>query len=430
MNNIITPFNMILRLIYPRWTRLEGQNTFILPPLGPTAFAAALPGDITIDFIDENLEPVNFDDPCDLVGISMMLTAQVKRGWEIADEYRGRGKKVIFGGISTMLHAQETIPHADSVFLGEVEGRMEEVIGDFLRGELKQVYNYLPHPPDTALIGPARRDILHEDLYYHKGIRMVDLFHASRGCRFACYPCAASFLGGRRFRPRPFDKVAEELDAIKNNRLFIVDNSLAQDKEWEKELFRMMIPFKKNWCSHTIDDDPEILDLAAQAGAWYVYQAVIDDSDYIRKRIQRYHDFGIAVEATVLLGMDDQTEDDILRLIDFLLEVNLDLAEFTVLTPFRHTKVWDDMERDGRIIDCDWSNYNAGKVVFKPRHMSPDRLQELYHYAWEKFYEHENQEQKMFKMIMKVIERERKQGTYQPPRKDLARMSFGQIIDR
>lgn len=421
---------MILRLIYPKWTKLEGQNTFVLPPLGPAAFAATLPEDITVDFIDENLQPLDYNDSADLVGISVMLTAQIRRGWEIADEYRRRGKKVIFGGIGTMLHAQETMEHADSVFLGETEGRMEEVLDDFRKDQLKKVYNYLPYPPDTSLIGPARRSILNEDLYYHKGIRMVDLFHASRGCRFACYPCAASFLGGRRFRPRPFDKVAEELDSIDNNRLFIVDNSLAQDKEWEKELFRMMIPFKKNWCSHTIDDDPEILDLAAQAGAWYVYQAVIDDSDYIRRRIQHYHDFGIAVEATVLLGMDDQTEDDILRLVDFLLEVNLDLAEFTVLTPFRHTKVWDDMERDGRIIDRDWNHYNAGRVVFKPRHMSPERLQELYHYAWEKFYEHETQEQKMFKLIMRVIERERKQGTYRPPRKDLAKMSFGQIIDR
>lgn len=329
-----------------------------------------------------------------------------------------------------MLHAEETIQHADSVFLGEAEGRMEEVLQDFYRGELKQVYNWLPTPPDTALIGPARRDILREDLYYHKGIRMVDLFQASRGCRFACYPCAASFLGGRRFRPRPFDRVAEELESIDNNRLFIVDNSLAQDKEWEKELFRMMIPYKKNWCSHTIDDDPEILDLAAQAGAWYVYQAVIDDSDYIRNRIKRYHDFGIGVEATVLLGMDNQSEDDILRLIDFLLEVELDLAEFTVMTPFRHTKAWDDMERDGRIFDRDWNHYNAGRVVFKPLKMAPERLQELYNYAWEQFYKNETQEQKMFKLIMKVVERERAMGTYRPARRDLARLSFGKPVDR
>jgi len=421
---------MIFRLIYPKWTKLEGQTHFHLPPLGPAAFAATLPVDITVDFIDENLQTFSYDDPADLVGISVMLTAQIRRAWAIADEYRARGKKVIFGGIATMLHAEETMEHADSVFLGETEGRMEEVLQDFREGRLKKLYNYLPHPPDTALIGPARRSILKEELYYHKGIRMVDLFHASRGCRFACYPCAASFLGGRRFRPRPFDKVAEELDAIENNRLFVVDNSLAQDKEWEKELFRMMIPFKKNWCSHTIDDDPEILDLAAQAGAWYVYQAVIDDSDYIRNRIQRYHDFGIGVEATVLLGMDNQSEDDILRLIDFLLEVDLDLAEFTVMTPFRHTKAWDDMVRDGRIFDHDWSNYNAGKVVFKPLKMSPDRLQELYYFAWEQFYKHETQEQKMFKLLMKVMEKERRQGTYKSPRKDLASLSFGQPVDR
>lgn len=421
---------MIFRLIYPKWAKLEGQTHFHLPPLGPAAFAATLPGEVTVDFIDENVQSFSYDDPADMVGISVMLTAQIRRAWEIADEYRARGMKVIFGGIATMLHAEETMEHADSVFLGETEGRMEEVLQDFREGRLRKLYNYLPHPPDTALIGPARRSILQEDLYYHKGIRMVDLFHASRGCRFACYPCAASFLGGRSFRPRPFDKVAEELDAIENNRLFIVDNSLAQDKQWEKELFRMMIPFKKNWCSHTIDDDPEVLELAAQAGAWYVYQAVIDDSDYIRKRIQRYHDFGIGVEATVLLGMDNQSEDDILRLIDFLLEVELDLAEFTVMTPFRHTKAWDDMVRDGRIFDHDWNNYNAGKVVFKPLKMSPERLQELYYFAWEQFYKHESQEQKMFKLLMKVMERERKQGTFQPPRKDLARLSFGQPVQR
>lgn len=421
---------MIFRLIYPKWTKLEGQTPFILPPLGPAVFAATLPEGVTVDFIDENLQSFSYDDPADLVGISVMITAQIRRGWEIADEYRARGKKVIFGGVATMLHAEETMAHADSVFLGEAEGRTAGVINDFLNGRLKKIYNYLPDPPDVSLIGPARRSILNQDLYHHKGIRMVDLFQASRGCRFSCYPCAASFLGGRKFRPRPFDKVAEELDTIGNNRLFLVDNSLAQDKEWEKELFRMMIPFKKNWCSHTIDDDPEILGLAAQAGAWYVYQAVIDDSDFIRNRIKRYHDFGIAVEATVLLGMDNQTEDDILRLIDFLLEVDLDLAEFTVLTPFRHTKVWDDMERDGRIIDRDWNHYNAGRVVFQPLHMTPDRLQELYHYAWDQFYKDQTQEQKMFKLIMRVIEKEWRQGTYQPPRRDLAGLSFGQSIDR
>jgi len=86
------------------------------------------------------------------------------------------------------------------------------------------------------------------------------------------------------------ERVVEELATIDNNRLFVVDNSLAQDDKWLKELFTEMIPFKKNWCSHTIKDDPAILDLAARAGAWFVYQAVFDTSDYIKERIKRYHD--------------------------------------------------------------------------------------------------------------------------------------------
>jgi radical SAM superfamily enzyme YgiQ (UPF0313 family) len=421
---------MKFKLIYPKWPKLEGQTEFNLPPHGPVVMAADIPGWVDVVFVDENVEALEIVDDADFIGVSMMLTAQVKRGWEIADAYRKLGKKVIFGGISTMLHAEETMVHADAVFLGEVEGRMEEVFQDFRKNELKKVYNYMYKHPDINMVGPARRDILDREKYNHKGVQMVDLFHASRGCRYNCYPCCVTFLGGRQFRPRPMDKVVEELEQIDNNRLFIVDNSLAQDTEWEKQLFKEMIPLKKKWCSHTIEDKPEVLDLAARAGAWYVYQAVFDTSDFIRDRIKRYRDHGIFVEGTILLGMDNQTEDDILRLIDFLQEIELDLAEFTVLTPFKHTRAYDDFLKEGRILDKDWNNYNAGKVVYQPKHMSPERLQELYHHAWDSFYKDESQEQKMFKMMLKVVEKEMRDGTYKPRREDLADVSFGDKIKR
>ncbi len=421
---------MKFHLIYPSWEKLEGQTHFNLPPHGPVVMAAALPDYVDVQFTDENVDPIEYDESADLVGLSVMLSAQIKRAWEIADEYRKRGKKVIFGGISTMLHAKETQEHADSVFLGEAEGNMEEVFSDFRNNRLKKVYNYMSTPPDTKLIGPARRSILNREKYNHKGIQMVDLFHASRGCKFNCFPCCVPFLGGRKFRPRPIDKVIEELETIDNNRLFIVDNTLAQDKEWEAQLFREMIPLKKKWCSHTIQTDPKVLDLAAQAGSWYVYQAVFDTSDFIRDRIKMYHDHGIKVEGTILLGTDDQTVDDIYRLIDFLHEVELDLAEFTVLTPFPHTRLRTDLLNEGRIFDNDFNNYNAGKVVYQPKHMTPDKLQELFRYAWKSFYKEESQEFKMFKMILTAIDREIKDGSYKPRKEELANHSFGKQINR
>lgn len=421
---------MKFKLIYPKWKKLPGQTTFNLPPHGPVVFAACLPEFVDVSFTDENVEDIDFEEDCDFVGISMMLSTQVKRGWAIADEYRRRGKQVMFGGISTMLHAEETMLHADSIFLGEAEGRMEQVIDDWQKGQLKKVYNYMGKQPDIALVGPARRDLYKRELYNHKGVQMVDLFHASRGCKFSCYPCAVSYLGGRCFRPRPIEKAIEELETIDNNRLFIVDNSLAQCTEWELDLFKEMIPLKKKWISHTIEDKPEVLDLAAQAGAWYVYQAVYDTSDYIRERVKRYHDYGIGVEGTILLGLDNQTEDDILRLIDFLLSIDLDLAEFTVLAPFPHTKAYDDLMRQGRIFDHDWDHYNAGQVVYQPKNMSPERLQELYEYAWKSFYGSETQEEKMFKLFTQVMLREMEDGTYRPRDRKLANKSFGKDVDR
>ncbi|HPJ95848.1 MAG TPA: cobalamin-dependent protein [Syntrophales bacterium] len=416
---------MKFKLIYPKWRKLSRQTEFHLPPHGPVVFAATIPPDWDVEFTDENVETLQLDDSPDFVGISMMLTSQVKRGWEIADAYRNRGIKVMFGGIATMLHAEETMLHADSVFLGEAEGRMEGVFEDFRQNRLQERYDYMNNFPSDDLIGTARRSILKRELYYYKGVQMVDLVHASRGCRFNCYPCCVSFLGGRKFRPRPYDKVVAEIAGIDNNRLFIVDNSLAQNKTWEMGLFREMIPLKKKWCCHPIEDDDRVLDLAAQAGAWYVYQAIYDTSERIRSRIRRYKDHGIAVEGTILLGLDGQTENDIRRLVDFLLEIDLDLAEFTVLTPFPHTRTFDDYQREDRIFSYDWNDYTADKVVFQPDKMSPEKLQELYYYAWDTFYQDEPQPYKMFKLLQKVAVREKADGTYRGRRRDLIEHRFG-----
>jgi len=418
---------MKFTLIYPKWKKLRGQTEFHLPPHGPVVFAATLPKDTEIKFIDENLETTDFNDQADLIGISMMLTSQVKRGWEIADEYRNRGLPVICGGIATMLHAEETSLHADSIFLGEAEGRMEQVLDDFRNNRLRKIYDYLTDFPPIESVGIARRDILKRQLYNYKGIQMVDLFHASRGCRFDCYPCCVSYLGGREFRPRPFEKVVEELAAIDNNRLYIVDNSLSQDRTWEKQLFTEMIPLKKKWCCHPIDDDDEVLDLAAQAGAWFVYQAIFDISDFIRNRVKRYHDFGIGVEGTILLGLDHHTEDFIIRLIDFLLELELDLAEFTVLTPFPHTQAFEDLHGEGRILSYNWDEYTCDQVVFQPKRMSPERLQDLYDEAWKIFYREKPQPYRMFELFKKVIDKEMDDGSYRGGKRSQTNRKFGRV---
>lgn len=403
---------MKIQLVYPSWPKLTGQTEFHLPPHGPVVFAAEVPSEVEMSFIDENVQEWIPDPTADLAAVSIMLTSQLPRALAMADEYRKLGVPVIFGGIAAMLHSEEIVGRVDSVFLGEVEGRLGRVLKDFRAGELKKVYDYMNDFPDIGLVKTARREILNRSLYNYRGVQMFDLVHASRGCKFNCFPCCTAFLGGRRFRPRPIDKVIEEMASIPNNRLFIVDNSLAQDKQWLLDLFRAMIPLKKKWVSHPILDDDEVLSLAYQAGAWYVYQAVFNTAPVIRNRIRRLKDHGIAVEATVILGTDEQDEDFIKRLVDFLLEIGVDLAEFTILTPFPHTPIREQLEREGRILSNNWLDYTADKVVFLPKRMTPEKLQDMYYYAWETFYQGGGYPLKMGELFRKVIRREMEDGTF------------------
>lgn len=403
---------MKMLLIYPAWRKLERQTQFHLPPHGPVVFAAEVPSDIDLRFVDENVEPVDLDSPADLVAFSVMLTCQLPRAFELAAAFRARDIPVIFGGIATMLHAEEVARHADCVFLGEVEGRFGAVIDDLKQGQLRKVYDYMHDPPPIERVGAARRDILKSDLYRYRNVQMLDLVHASRGCTFNCFPCCVGFLGGRRFRPRPIDTVVKEMAAIQNNRLFIVDNSLAQQRPWLVDLFTAIAPLKKKWVSHPILDDDEVLRLAAEAGCWYVYQAIFDTSDVIRDRVKRVKDHGIGVEGTILLGTDEQDEDFVKRLIDFLLEIDIDIAEFTVLTPFPHSPLRQRLEAEGRILSNDWSDYTADRVVFRPKRMTPEKLQEMYHYAWDTFYQGGDYPLRMGELFRKVIAKEMADGTY------------------
>jgi radical SAM superfamily enzyme YgiQ (UPF0313 family) len=131
------------------------------------------------------------------------------------------------------------------------------------------------------------------------------------------------------------------------------------------------------------------------------------------------------VEGTILLGLDNHDADYIKRLVDFLLECRLDLAEFTVLTPFPHTAIRDKLEREGRILHNDWHRYTAGETVFRPAKMTVDELNAMYEYAWSTFYGGEPKEVKMARLYRRVLDKEMADGTYRPAR--LSRSKWGGV---
>jgi radical SAM superfamily enzyme YgiQ (UPF0313 family) len=371
--------------------------------------AACVPDGVSVGVTDENVQEVNLEGNYDVVGISIMLSCQAPRAYELAAQFRRRGKTVVLGGLHVALCPEEAAAHADTIVVGEGEGLIQEMIMDIERGKLRSNYRRDGFP-DMASVPDSRRDLFDKKRFYsHKDWELVDLVETSRGCRFNCYPCCTPFLGGRQHRIRPLDRVLGDIERC-SDLLFIVDNSLEQNLEYQKTLFRAMAGMGKRWVSHPLTPEPEVLDLARRAGCWYVYHAIYTISDKIRDRIKMYHDHGIAVEGTILLGLDEHTEDFIRRLVDFLLTIDLDLAEFAILTPFPRTQAYEELESQGRILDRRWERYNAANVVFQPRQMTPVRLQELYEEAWRTFYQNESQHLRMTKLFLDVLRSRKRKG--------------------
>jgi radical SAM superfamily enzyme YgiQ (UPF0313 family) len=400
---------MRVLFIHPRWPKIEEQTAFNLPPLGMVQAAGCLPEDVEVRAVNENVEEVDPDCDYDLIAISTLLTCQAPRAYELAGRFRDRGKTVIMGGLHVSLCPDEAARHVDGLCIGEGEGLIEQMIEDFRRGRLEKVYCREPGQflDITRLPNPRRELHRKAELYTHKGWELPDMVQTSRGCRFNCPPCCVPYLGGRRHRIRPRDQVLTDLDGC-GELVFFVDNSMEQSVRYQMDLFSSLRDYGfgqagRKWISHPISCKPEVLKAARESGCWYVYHAIYTISDKIRERIAMMHDHGIKVEGTVLLGLDDHTEDFLKRLVDFLLEIDLDLAEFTILTPFPGSQVWSQMEREGRIFSRDWEKYNAANVVYEPRHMTPEKLQELYELAWKSFYADRSQTVRMSELFIDVI---------------------------
>ena len=85
------------------------------------------------------MEPIDFDYRADLVAITTW-TLNSYRTYDIADEFRRRGVRVILGGPHTFFHAEEAGEHCDAVGIGEAEAIWPQMLEDAIHGRLKKVY--------------------------------------------------------------------------------------------------------------------------------------------------------------------------------------------------------------------------------------------------------------------------------------------------
>ncbi len=382
---------MRVLLVVPR---ISGGGARLCPNLGIVTLAALIPDHIDVAVCDENVERLDFDRDCDLVGITAM-TPSALRAYEISKAFREREKTTVLGGFHPSLMPEEAIRHCDSVVIGEAEGIWPRLLEDFAAGRLQRFYKRETFPDLKGLPVP-RRDLLRRGAY-----RLPNTIETGRGCPFACNFCSVTTFYGRKYRFRPVDEVVSEVATLRGKLMFIVDDNVIGSPAHTMELFRALAPYNKRWigqASLNLARDPELLDLAVRSGCvglFMGFESLSPESlaeagktqnvvKHYEEDIKRIRDRGISIHGAFIFGFDHDDEGIFDRTIDFVRRNKLDSASFSTLTPFPGTPTFSRLESEGRLLTRDWSRY--GGAVFTPRLMSREALDAGCRRAWRECY--------------------------------------------
>jgi radical SAM superfamily enzyme YgiQ (UPF0313 family) len=358
--------------------------------------AARVPENWRVTHVDEEAEEIDWTVKRDVVGITFH-TPSAYHAYSLASRFRSQGACVVMGGPHVTLMPEEASQHADVIFVGEAEGLWEEFLHGFRAGVYRHVYR------QTGISSLTGAPMARKSLYHRKDFTSGVLF-ATRGCPNRCDFCAIPLMYRNGFKKRPIAEVAAEYRSFAGKRIIFWDENIAADKQYAKELFGAIAPYRKWWSSqatiHVAGDD-ELLAAAARSGCKQLFlglesvsQPSMDEVhkgfnrvDGYARAIRRIHAHGIAVQAGIVFGFDHDTPAVFKDSVDFLEETGVQNATFNILTPYPGTPLFQRLETEGRLLTRDWRRYNGRMdVVFEPRQMSAEELLAGFRYANRRFY--------------------------------------------
>ncbi|MBC7328159.1 B12-binding domain-containing radical SAM protein [bacterium] len=371
----------------PHWDKNKKlkKRTSLFPPLGLLQVAALTPSDIEVKLTDEAVEDIDFDSDADLVGISFN-TASAIRAFQVAEEFRKRGKKVVVGGAHPTMMPEECAQYADSVVIGEAECSWHRVLQDFKKGKLEKFYRCDGFPSLENLPIP-RRDLLDPKKY-----AVFWTIQTTRGCPFNCDFCSVTRFFGRTYRTRPIREVIKEVESIESKFLIFVDDNILGIPQYARELFKELTPLKKIWLSQgslNAAKDEELIKLAAKAGCrglFIGFESVSEEClkevgkrhnivEEYRNRIKLLHHYGIAIIGAFIFGFDHDDKDVFKRTVDFVYREKIDMPQFSILTPLPGTALYERWDKEGRIFTKDWAKYTGNHCVYYPKNMTREELE-------------------------------------------------------
>jgi len=381
---------MHILFVIPGWPKKSFWDVlyFKFPHLSIATLAGLTPPHHTLSFADENLQPVDFNSAPDLVAITIM-TPLAPRGYKIADRFRKMGIKVVIGGIHASNMPEEAMSHADSVVIGEADEVWATILHDAEQGELKPLYRQ-SHYTGMELIPPADRSV-----YPKKGYFFENMIQTTRGCPYHCEFCSVTAFFGGTYRPRPVEMIFREIESLRNTPgyIFFADDNFIAKPEHTRCLLNRLKNYRLRWVCQapvTIAGDKAMLESFASAGCHGIFIGFEslnpknleimgkpqNNIDLFEESIKRIHDNGIGVYGSFVFGYDHDTVAVFDQFLEFANRTMLDGAFMPILTPFPGTRIYKRLKAEGRILTEDWGYYDMATVVYRPKKLKIDELQE------------------------------------------------------
>ncbi len=271
-------------------------------------------------------------------------------------------------------------------------------------------------PFDINLLPWPYRDGLSMDKYWdlpgnipHPSAQMV----ASRGCPFSCNFCLwpQVLFNGRSYRTRDIKDCIDEMEFLirkkKFKSVYFDDDTFNVGKKRMLEFSSEIIKRDLNnvpWAIMAKTDlmDEEVLNMMKKAGLYAIKYGVESGSQELVDRCGKHLDLkkteqiikytkslGIKVHLTFCFGLLGETKETIKKTVDYALRLDSSSVQFSILTPFPGTALFEDLDRKGRIFTKDWSFYDGHhRCVFQPDNLFPEDLEEAKHYAYRRWAEH------------------------------------------